>query len=233
MPVDGHPDDALVHYAVQRAQRMLANVMQLADLADGWVGSMDLVRARDRQARMALFESDISHVLHWDSDVLPEDLRIIDRMLETGHDCVGAPYRRKKQKEEYPWRPLEVAGDVVNGCLEVRGLAFGFMLTSRACLEQMWNGYLSTRWYFDVAQQASGKSRAHLTVSMFDLCYTEVAEAPDGQPFRVKLSEDYSFCESYRAIGGKVHMFVAEGAPVGHMGTAVYRGTREGLAGAG
>jgi hypothetical protein len=230
-PVDGHPDDALVHLSVQQQQRRVGNILRLDELANGWVGSMDLVRARDRLARMALFESDVTHVLNWDCDVHVEDLELINRMLETGHDCIGAPYRRKKQKEEYPYRPLPGDAKVENGCVEVAGLAFGFMLTSRKCLEQMWNAYLESRWYMDVSEQKDGKKMAHLTVSMFDLVYSDPQPGPDGNLWRIKFSEDYSFCDSYRRIGGKVHMFVGEGSPVGHIGSHVFKGTREGLVG--
>lgn len=234
-PVDGHPDDALVHYSVQLAQRKLGNVLRLDELGDFagyWVGSMDLVRARDRMARMFLFETDATHLLHWDEDVLPDDLNIVNRMLESGYDCIGAPYRRKKQKEEYPYRPMDADVEVVNGCVEVAALAFGFMLTSRACLQTMWNSYYAERTYIDVVSGSKdGKNVAHETVSMFDLMYTEPRPAPDGKPWRIKLSEDYSFCESYRRIGGKVMMYVGEGSPVGHIGSHVFRGTREGLAG--
>lgn len=101
-PVDGHPDDALVHLSVQQQQRRVGNILRLDELANGWVGSMDLVRARDRLARMALFESDVTHVLNWDCDVHVEDLELINRMLETGARLHRRPLPPEKAEGGVP-----------------------------------------------------------------------------------------------------------------------------------
>ena len=63
---------------------------------------------------------------------------------------------------------------------------------------------------------------------MFGLIFTPT-NLFEGQPWRTMLSEDYSFCASWRAIGGKVMMYVGPGSPVGHIGSTVFRGTRDGL----
>lgn len=230
-PTEGPPETTLVHLGPQLAMRKLGNVLNMADKWGTITGNVDVVRARDRLARIFLHLTDATHALWWDSDVLPDDLQVVNRMLESGHDCVGAPYRRKTETEKYPYRLLGQDGevrsvDVVNGCVDVDWLPFGFMLTSRACLQRMWDAYHADRWYIDYSAEAQ---EHHETVGMFDLLYTDVVPGPDGQPWRTKLSEDYSFCRSWQAIGGQVYMYVGEGAPVGHIGACVYRGTREGI----
>lgn len=233
-PVEGPPEVARVCYSVQRQMRSLRDVIVLDNQGPLIAGNVDIVRARDRFARVFLWETDATHLLWWDEDVLvgtgqPEDLQIVQSLVTIGHDCVGVPYRRKKDEEEYPYRIDGKDGErttlaVKFGCVPVDFLAFGFMMTSRKCVQSMWDAYKADRWYFDV-----DKRKHHLSVSMFGLQYTDTVPGPDGQPWRTMLSEDYSFCRSYRAIGGRVQMFVGEGSPVGHIGSTVFRGTREGL----
>jgi len=236
MPVEGPPDTARVCYAPQLALRKLSVVLPV-DAIDTWgptlSGNVDVSRARDRFMRVFLREPDFARctdLLWWDEDVLPDDLTVVTRLLDTGYDVVGVPYRRKQHEEQYPY---QIDGDdggvkqveIVNDCVDVNRLAFGFMLTTRAALQKMWDAYRLERWYIDVQ-----KGRSDETVGAFDLLYTEIRPDREGRPWRVKLSEDYSFCESYRAIGGKVRMYVGPGSPAVHIGAMAYRGTLEGLA---
>jgi hypothetical protein len=233
-PVEGSPETARVCYAVQQKIRQLGNVVLLDDKTSGMgpviTGNVDVSRARDRLARVFLHEvPECTHLLWWDEDVLPDDLQIINHMLATGYDCVGVPYRKKTEAESYPYRFIGPAGGAVNvevhrGCVEVEHLAFGFMLTSRECLARMWDMYKDERWHFDTYE-----GTAYETVGMFDLIYSPVMPGPDGTPYRVKYSEDFAFCESYRAIGGRVMMYVGPGSPAGHIGSTVYRGSVDGL----
>ena len=149
MPVEGPPDTARVHYGVQLAMRKLGNVIRLDDKPSLITGNVDVVRARDRLARVFLRETDATHLLWWDEDILPPDLDLINRLLECGHDCVGAPYRRKQDEESYAHGPV-IGPDVVNGCIEVESLGVGFIITTRTCIQAMWDAHLSERWYFEV-----------------------------------------------------------------------------------
>lgn len=235
-PVEGPPETARVCYAVQQQLRKLGNVVRLdeqinAEMGPVVVGNVDVSRARDRLARVFLHDlPDCTHLLWWDEDVVLDDVSVINKMLATGYDCVGMPYRKKTEKESYPYRFVGPDGgrvkvEVDRGCVEVEHLAFGFMLTSRACLSRMWDWYKGERWHFDVYE-----GKAYETVGMFDLIYSPVIhQGPDGMPYRVKYSEDFGFCESWRAIGGKVWMYVGPGAPAHHIGGYVYRGSVDGL----
>ena len=250
MPVEGPTETARVHLAPQLAYRKIGGISVYGEMAEvvrldelhgtiEWAhtlhGNTDVVRARDRMARMVLWETDATDILWWDEDVLPDDLGVIARMLESGHPVVGAPYRRKNPQETYAYRSRREDGTPVdwlqqsdlkeslvgieNDCVEVEGLAFGFMVTSRAALQRMWDAYHADRWYFDAMN-----GKRYETVSLFDLQYTPTIPGPDGMPYRVKLSEDYSFCQSWRALGGRVMMYVGQGSPVGHIGNVNFRG---------
>lgn len=241
-PVEGDPMTARVCYAPQVLMRAIANAERLDDkialnYGPGLCGNVDVSRARDRLARIFLEETDCSHLLWWDEDVLPKDLGVIGKMLFTGYDVVGAPYPKKKYPLSYPYRfPGEdgerVRVEVVQGCVEVEAIAFGFTITSRKCLEAMRAHYKADRWYMDIFQ-----GKRYPTVGLFDLLYTPVVDGPDGAPHRVKLSEDYSFCASWRAMGGKIHMYLGDGSgsdtPLGHIGNHLYSGDLESLSNAG
>ena len=216
MPMDG----PLIHREVQHALNRLVESHDRMPWIDYHV---DVSRARDRVARVFLHEpfwASYTHLLWWDDDVLPPDVHVVRRMLATGHDVIGCPYPRKKYPLVWPYRAVGPDGGTKPLSLteptEVDAMPFGFMLTSRACLERMWNGYHSARWYIDLMEREMFE-----TVGMFDLLYSDVRPGPDGNPHRVKLSEDYSFCASWKAIGGSVYMHPE---PCGHIGSHVYAG---------
>ena len=199
----------------------------------------DLVRARSRAVQLFLtLGAEYTHALWWDADVVADPGRVaacVRGMLATGHDVIGAPYPFKR----YNWAaargaedpeaaavgyPLAVnaPGDAlheglvraVNGAVEVTAIPLGFTLTSRDCLALMAEHYYAALRFEDIR----GGERVP-TVALF---LQEIVGS-------VLLSEDYSFCHRWRQIGGKVHVYVGDGAPLDHHGSCVYRGIRGGL----
>jgi hypothetical protein len=168
--------------------------------------------------------------------VVPSDLGVLRRMVDRaewdGHDWLAAPYPRKRIPTRYPYRPLRAApGEptglrIVNDCAEVEACAIGFTLTRRSCLARMVDHYREEEWFTDVHDPVN----PHETVAIFRQIQTptEYVHGADGGTMRYRdlLSEDYSACHRWRAMGGKVHMFVGEGSPVGHVGGQLYQGTR-------
>jgi hypothetical protein len=250
-PVDGLPESADVKWAY-------ASALSLA-LQDPSIRMMDPIRlawpnnvyhARSRAVRLAR-ELDVTHVLWWDADVAPDDVRIIARLIATGQDLVGCVYPRKRvlwdQAERacsggekpveahayrYPYRAegpdhSVTAAHVAADCVAVPGgLPFGFMLTTRACLDKMWAHYEPELWYVDTEDDGKTHFRG---VHLFHEMFSPERVGPDGKPYRQPLSEDYSYCERWRAIGGKVAMYVGPGSPVNHIGGHMFRGHQEGL----
>lgn len=231
-PVDGSPETAVVthgyHHAVRQLERSGAVVMpSTLSFSD------DLARARSRAVWWALQADSWDYVLFWDDDVCPADTQIVPRMIaraeEDGYDVIGAPYPRKRIPAQFPYRPLPASLgqgslDVVRDCVEVEALAFGFMLTSRKCLKSMVE-YYKDDWFTDNHDQY----RPHNTVAIFRQVMTDTSVLPDGTLTRDLLSEDYSFCHRWRAMGGKVMMYVGEGAPLRHIGGYAYHGERQDL----
>lgn len=178
----------------------------------------DIVRTRSVAVAWALERQDWAWLLFWDSDVFPEDVSIVGHMLgcaeRGGHDWIAAPYPLKRDAEAYPFRPLDRSAPVQahDGCAEVAGVGIGFTLIRRRALAKMVDAYRKEHWFTHQGREV---------VAIFQLMYTPV----DANGEREMLSEDFSACERWRALGGKVQMYVGPGAPLAHVGLKAYRGT--------
>jgi hypothetical protein len=222
-PVDGTPTTGFVscayHNAVNRLYRAGA-----VSVPSELMFSDDIVRARSRAAWFALQRPGWEWMLWIDNDTAFDDAivgRMIHLALTDGHEFIAAPYPRKRIPAAFPYKPLDeniAAGrqPVVNDCMEVDYIGFGFVLLARSCLEKMTAHYYEEDWFLD----ERGSDAPHPTVGLFKQVLTSKREL---------LSEDYSFCHRWRAMGGKVQMYVGEGAPLGHVGTHVFVGDRQEL----
>ena len=223
-PIDAaDPDAGTVSYGYHRAVRELERagaVLMAGDL----MFADDVVKARSRVAH-AVLKADITHCLWWDADVVPTTA-MVRAMLETGHEVIGAPYRRKRKDILYPYVPLDINNSkipVVNNCAHVRYLSFGFMLTSRFSLQSMTHHY-AWNWWSDVRPNGDINN----TVKIFDLVNVPPVMVGNRE-HRDTLSEDWSFCYRWNEMGGAVQMFVGDGSPVKHVGSHVFVGSRETL----
>lgn len=165
--------------------------------------SRDPIRARNRLAAMVLQEpslAQVTHVLWLDDDQWADDPGIVQRMLDTGEHLIGAPYTGK----QHPVQPVPVLLDSrtpQGELLEVRGLGFGFTLTSRACLEKM---TATARIYTDHPD-------ARKVGNLFGQLYDQVVIGSDSSDADMLLSEDLSFCKRWRDLGGRVVMYTGPG----------------------
>ena len=164
----------------------------------------DNIRSRNRVAAHVLRERpDATHVLWWDDDQWPQDTRIVRAMLATGEDLIGAPYTSKLPPLRWVHQRLDDRPTDERGVLEVRWVGFGFTLTSRACLERM---AAAARPYADA--RAVGPN--HPQRDCFGLLYYQ-PPGTDSPEEQVLLSEDQSFCERWRIMGGRVMIYVRAG----------------------
>jgi hypothetical protein len=244
-PVRGaSPESADVCLGWSEATRRLSRDPSIEIAVAGF--GCDLVRCRSRMVRQALEADEFTHVLWWDADIIPRDMRILANMLATGHDIVAAPYPRKLvdwggasvagaacQPAEwgayrYPYYrdPARGAGVSINACVAVDHIGMGFMLTTTTCLQKIVDAYRSTLSFGDTA--ANGDPV--WTVAIFQLMIQGKQVSKGPYPLGALLSEDYSFCERAKACGFIPQMYLGEGSPVDHVGTHVFRGHREGIA---
>jgi hypothetical protein len=226
-PIDGTPETASVSVAYHSA------VMQLKSVGCGiaprdLLFSDDVVRARSRAAWYVVENTAHDWVLWIDEDVVFDPAivpHMVTRAEAHGFDVLGAPYpRKRKGPPVFPYKPLpetlEQGGfTTVNECVEVEQIPFGFVLTSTKCLRAMFDWYREAEWF---THQNEDESLAEV-VGIFNLVHSEVV-IHKGQRTRNLHSEDYSFCHRWRAMGGKVWMYLGPHAPLGHIGAYVYRG---------
>lgn len=223
-PTDGAPPFATVtwgyHNAVRQLERAGANIIPSeVCFAD------DLARARSRCVWWAL-QRDFDWLLFWDDDVVPKDTGIIPDMIDAAvrgrHSWLGAPYPRKRIPAAFPYKPLPGATrmPVVDGCVEVELLAIGFTLISRECLALMVGHYREADWFTD----GHDADNPHETVGIFKQVTTATVTRPDGSRFRELYSEDYSACSRWRAMAGRIQMYVGPGSPVAHVGMHSFEG---------
>lgn len=192
----------------------------------------DVVRARSRLVRMFL-EGDATHLLFVDSDVSFEPA-LIRRMLAVGKDFVAAPYPSRSsinfklvaqaaaqgrpelaEAVAYRYAMHLLDGGVAvgeDGTAEIRRIGLGCTLLTRECLASMTELYGRPERGLTFADRANGTPVS--TVALFGLLLEE------GELY----SEDFSFCNRWRAMGGKVWLYLGPGSPATHHGHHAYRG---------
>ena len=164
--------------------------------------SADVVRARNRAVAIILRElTEITHVLWVDDDCWPDDHGIVQRMIDSGEDMIAAPYTNKVPPIHWVHQILSLQLGTVNGLQEVRGVGFGFTLTTRSCLQRVAD---DSRWYSEY--DPLGKRTT--VPNAFGMLFDRLTHGDDPEE-EVLLSEDFSFCARWRRLGGRVMMLPA------------------------
>lgn len=199
----------------------------------GWSGT-DIVRSRSRMLEDFRLSPEFTHILWWDSDVIAEPSQLgvcIGGMLRADKPMVGVPYPKKfVHLDRVAKTGLVEAAHTYNyqnskpqrvddvGCIKVDRVAGGFTLVERHVVETMREHYRAdpALLYDD---EFDGTKKPRETVALYQLIVKD----------RVLLSEDYSFCERWAAIGGESHLYLGPGAPLDHVGGYRFRGDIRGI----
>lgn len=172
------------------------------------IGSADIYDARARIVHDFL-KTEGTHLMFVDSDVAWEGGGI-PRLVQHQVDMVAAVYPRRTEPFSYNLQymndgnKLEFDG---KGLAQVAGVSAGFMCIRRSALELM------TRKYADDPIAGLAERAGGIYPALFD-------------PYRFKdnptrkLGEDYSFCQRWLDIGGKLYIDVAIGMV--HIGQKAY-----------
>ena len=168
-------------------------------------------RGRDRAAA-TLLESDCTHLLFIDADIEFEP-KAIARLLAMDKELVVGAYRKKNERGEFAISFLPDAGTNLEECPEtgvvkIARAGTGFMLIKRTVFER-------------------------LTEAMPELNYTDHSEIAEPRKMTAffehivkdgrRWSEDYTFCERWRAIGGDI--WLDPYIKLGHWGPNPWRGS--------
>jgi hypothetical protein len=209
--------------------------------------------ARNNLVRLFLAHPrDYTHLLFWDSDVKARPKQLagaITAMVKADKPIVGCPYIQKALFWEQGARAVrELLHDKPDAGVEeiertMRGwsvryvpdprvtpfgerdgdlvempkhVPIGFGLIRRDVLEKMTSHYADALGY-DLVNE--GVLEHHV-----GLFHTTI----EGRRFAM---EDFAFCDRWKALGGRLFMYVGEHAPLEHLGRTAFKGTREALLG--
>lgn len=181
--------------------------------------------------------TECTHLLFIDTDLQFSPEHVIG-MLEADKDLVGGAYPKKSINAErvrmaaergesdilkfggeyvvnvfedaLPKKPDEDGSVTIpldKGCVPVSEVGTGFMLVKRDVFVKMWEAY-PDNWYLSDARETLG----HTVHNWFDCPIVE----------HRLLSEDYSFCQKWRAMGGTIWLYLP--ANLTHIGTYPFRG---------
>ena len=212
-------------FKLQKALRGDAGIEMKILLKDG---DAMITRARASLAAQFLDDPDATHLLFIDADIGFEPMQVM-RLLACGAEMCAAVYPIKRidwdrlAASRDAGRPAAAAlhyvyeverADAVamrTGFAKVRYAGTGFLMIRRAALERMCAHYPDLRYGRDHSLDATRTSRNRF--ALFDPMIDE-----DG----VYLSEDFSFCRRWRAIGGEIWADLA--SRLDHVGPFVFRG---------
>jgi hypothetical protein len=170
----------------------------------------DSLISRVRNVHMSVFyhefkECDYFFSLDSDLEILncyPNN-NIFDKLVEHDKDFVGGLYAIKKPGVRRS-SSITADGKTVqfdSGLVEMRWLSSGCWCIKRSAVEKMINAYPELS--YDGDDNAAGKKVHALYMPMlYDLKENDFPNIK--LPFRKMLSEDWSFAERWRNIGGKI-----------------------------
>jgi hypothetical protein len=147
-------------------------------------------RGRNRAAATFL-ESDFTHLLFVDADIDFKPEAIV-ALLATGKEFVVGGYRKKDDRDDYCIAFLEadyLEDCAETGCLKIARAGTGFMLIARRVFEAMREAMP------EIAYQDHYFGRPPR--DMWEFFSEEVRD-------RRHWSEDYVFCNRWRALGGDI-----------------------------
>lgn len=168
-----------------------------------------------RAALVALFlaEKDATHLVMIDHDVVWQPGGLV-KLVDHDVDFVCGMYPGRSDPIRFNFRSPMMEGGELNvdrktGLVEAWGVPAGFVCFSRSMLEKMVAHYADLE--FEVEAKDIPGNRAWALFDPYRL--------PDS---KVKLGEDYAFCQRWRDIGGKV--WVDPFIPMGHIGFKTFAG---------
>lgn len=163
------------------------------------IAHADIYLLRAQLVAQFLSDKDATDFVMIDSDVGWEPTGLI-KLLRHKVDLVAGSYPKRKDPITFMFRSAldeggTIGGDPDTGLVEVYGMPGGFMRCKRLMIEKMVEHYGPTLTAID------GVVPQKKIVRMFDPYWMDM---PDGQ--RRCLGEDYSFCQRWRDIGGKIYL---------------------------
>ncbi len=177
-------------------------------------GCSDIALARNRLMARYL-DTDCTHAL-WLDDDMQFEVGIVGELIRADKDFCAVAGRLKRDElmfaarcQDDHGRDLPIRVDAASGFLEVTAVGFAFVLLKRDTCVRICQANADLEYV-----TASGERE----VGVF------LPQVLNGR----WCSEDFSFCQRWKTLGGKI--FVGAHLPIGHIGTRNYSGSwAEGL----
>jgi hypothetical protein len=191
-------------------------------------GDALITRARSSLAAQFLDDPAATHLLFIDADIGFEPAQVL-RLIHFGADMCGAVYPVKAidwERVKTAFAANQPAAAALNyvyevvdrdavearaGFVKVRYAGTGFLMIKRQALERMCEHYPHLRFERDHSLDAATPSRNRF--ALFDSMIDETG---------TYLSEDYSFCRRWIAMGGEI--WVDLSSRLNHVGPYVFQG---------
>jgi hypothetical protein len=170
----------------------IANSKYGIDFAIETITNDSLVtRARNNLVAKAMSRPDATHLMFIDADIgfKPGD---VYQLIAADKDIVGGLYPKKQYPLDYVIEELSGSATDDAGLQEVRHIGTGFMLIKRHVIEAMFEQYAELRYSDDLGLDSAFQPY------MYNLFDTTISGD------RCLLSEDYTFCNRWRELGGQI-----------------------------
>jgi hypothetical protein len=174
----------------------LINLFNLSGIhysLDTIVNESLVTRARNSLvAKMMQFEGQSTHLVFIDADI-EFDAASVLKLLIAQKDVVGGIYPKKTLPIDYVVNPIENA-KLDGALLEVKRIGTGFICVKREVFEKMFDYYKHLKYNDNIGLE---EKYAPFKYALFD---TSIDQNDNNN----YLSEDYTFCDRWRAMGGQI-----------------------------
>lgn len=150
-----------------------------------------VTRARNNLVAKMMMNPKTTHLMFIDADVgFPTDAMY--KLISHDKDVVGGIYPKKTFEPDYVFNPnknSEREGDLI----EVEDIGTGFLLIKREVIQKMFDNFPKLKYKNNIN---IGNDAEPFMYALFDTHLDEQGNY---------LSEDYTFCERWRSLGGKIY----------------------------
>jgi hypothetical protein len=193
-PIQNHTVDIVYHHSFTHTLSLLGG-KRISYRVQQQSGSSHIGKAREHLlwAGLQAFP-DATHVLYIDDD-MGWEASLVARLLATGHDFAAVSGVKKIDDLSlcYNAFPNPQVLHPHTKFMKVRHIGFAFVLLKRSVIDKICEAYPELEYNTD----GHGREWA----LFFDMLWRR-----PGQALPERLSEDFSFCQRWQAIGGEIWM---------------------------
>ena len=150
-----------------------------------------VTRARNNLVAKCMMNPKVTHIMFVDADV-GFDAGSIYKLIAHNKDVVGGIYPKKTFEPDYVFNPtLDATRD--GDLIEVDDIGTGFLLIKREVIQTMFDKFPNLKYNNSINIDNAAEPYMY---ALFDTSIDKHGNY---------LSEDYTFCERWRGLGGKIH----------------------------